>query len=206
MTQPNRLPLPGLKPKDLVGIPWRVAFALQADGWTLRSDIIWHKPNCMPESVKDRPTRAHEYLFLFSKSERYYYDHEAIREAASYGDHVRNMDSPYCVPGQPAHHGLRKQGLSKSGNTSRRYGEDYGRPGAHRGASVPWEGDHRNKRSVWSVSSRPCLDAHFATFRQSSSSRASWRDHDRETSCWTPSSAAGPRRRWPRGSAAGGSA
>jgi DNA modification methylase len=164
MTQPNRLPLPGLKPKDLVGVPWRVAFALQTDGWWLRSGIIWHKPNCMPESVKDRPTRAHEYLFLFSKSERYYYDHEAIRESASYGDHVRNVDSPYCVPGQPAHTGLRKQGLSKSGNTSRRYGEDYGRPGAHRGVSVPWEGDHCNKRSVWSVSSRPCLDAHFATF------------------------------------------
>ncbi|MGH8653511.1 MAG: DNA-methyltransferase [Gammaproteobacteria bacterium] len=79
-TQPNRLPLPGLKPKDLVGIPWREAFALQADSWTLRSDIIWHKPNPMPESVRDRPTRAHEYLFLLSKSERYYYDAEAIRE------------------------------------------------------------------------------------------------------------------------------
>jgi DNA modification methylase len=71
-----------IKPKDLVGIPWRVAFALQADGWYLRSDIIWHKPNPMPESVTDRPTKAHEYLFLLSKSERYYYDHEAIKEQA----------------------------------------------------------------------------------------------------------------------------
>jgi site-specific DNA-methyltransferase (cytosine-N4-specific) len=71
---------PGLKPKDLIGVPWRVALALQTDGWYLRSDIIWHKPNALPESVKDRPTRAHEYIFLFSKSERYYYDYEAILE------------------------------------------------------------------------------------------------------------------------------
>ena len=73
-------PPDGLKAKDLVGIPWRVAFALQADGWYLRSDIIWEKPNCMPESVKDRPTRAHEYIFLMSKSVRYHYDPEGIRE------------------------------------------------------------------------------------------------------------------------------
>lgn len=71
----------GLKPKDLIGVPWRLAFKLQDDGWFLRSDIVWHKPNAMPESVKDRPTRAHEYLFLLTKSERYYYDHAAIREA-----------------------------------------------------------------------------------------------------------------------------
>jgi site-specific DNA-methyltransferase (adenine-specific)/site-specific DNA-methyltransferase (cytosine-N4-specific) len=76
-----RAPTPkGLKPKDLIGVPWRVALALQADGWYLRSDIIWNKPNCQPESVKDRPTRSHEYIFLFSKSERYYYDHQAIQE------------------------------------------------------------------------------------------------------------------------------
>jgi len=74
---------PGLKPKDLIGIPWRLAFALQADGWYLRSDIIWNKPNCQPESVKDRPTRSHEYLFLLSKSEQYYYDAEAIQERAT---------------------------------------------------------------------------------------------------------------------------
>lgn len=78
-----RPPTPeGLKPKDLIGVPWRIAFALQSDGWYLRSDIIWHKPNCQPESVKDRPTRSHEYLFLFSKSEKYYYDYEAIKEPA----------------------------------------------------------------------------------------------------------------------------
>ncbi|AGO84931.1 Methyltransferase [Pandoravirus salinus] len=76
---------PGLKAKDLIGLPWRVAFALQADGWYLRSDIIWHKPNCQPESVRDRPTRAHEYVFLLSKSAAYHYDHEAVREPAASG-------------------------------------------------------------------------------------------------------------------------
>ena len=76
-----RPPTPdGLKPKDLIGVPWRLAFALQAAGWYLRSDIIWHKPNCQPESVKDRPTRSHEYVFLLTKSEKYYYDNEAIKE------------------------------------------------------------------------------------------------------------------------------
>jgi site-specific DNA-methyltransferase (adenine-specific)/site-specific DNA-methyltransferase (cytosine-N4-specific) len=79
-----RAPTPeGLKPKDLIGVPWKLAFALQADGWYLRTDIIWNKPNCQPESVKDRPTRAHEYVFLFSKSEKYYYDWEAVKEPAA---------------------------------------------------------------------------------------------------------------------------
>ena len=80
-----RVAADGLKPKDLCGIPWRVAFALQADGWYLRQDIIWSKPNPMPESVTDRCTKAHEYLFLLSKRQRYYYDAEAIREDAEYG-------------------------------------------------------------------------------------------------------------------------
>jgi site-specific DNA-methyltransferase (cytosine-N4-specific) len=79
-----RAPTPaGLKPKDLIGVPWKLAFALQADGWYLRTDIIWNKPNCQPESVKDRPTRAHEYVFLFSKSERYYYDYQSVMEPAA---------------------------------------------------------------------------------------------------------------------------
>jgi len=86
----------GLKPKDLIGVPWRLAFALQRDGWYLRSDIIWHKPNCMPESVKDRPTRAHEYLFLLTKSERYYYDYLAVREVNG-----RNRRSVWSIPTQP---------------------------------------------------------------------------------------------------------
>lgn len=81
-----RPPTPeGLKPKDLIGVPWKLAFALQADGWYLRSDIIWNKPNCQPESVKDRPTRSHEYVFLFSKSLKYYYNHQAIKEPAQNG-------------------------------------------------------------------------------------------------------------------------
>ncbi|MCD4654457.1 site-specific DNA-methyltransferase [bacterium] len=81
-----RPPTPeGLKPKDLVGVPWRLALALQEDGWYLRSDIIWHKPNCQPESVKDRPTRSHEYVFLFSKSKYYYYDNESIKEKGTNG-------------------------------------------------------------------------------------------------------------------------
>lgn len=97
-----RPPTPdGLKSKDLIGIPWRIAFALQQDGWYLRSDIIWHKPNCQPESVKDRPTRSHEYLFLFSKSERYYYDHEAIKEATNEGDRTRNRRTVWSVNTEP---------------------------------------------------------------------------------------------------------
>jgi len=86
----------GLKPKDLVGIPWRLAFALQETGWFLRSDIIWEKPNCMPESVKDRPTRSHEYIFLFSKSPKYYYDHDSIRE-----DNGRNRRTVWSIPTEP---------------------------------------------------------------------------------------------------------
>lgn len=89
---------PGLKPKDLLGIPWRVAFALQADGWYLRADIVWYKPNCQPESVKDRPTRAHEYVFLFSKSERYFYNCEAVREPANGDGRTRNRRSVWSVP------------------------------------------------------------------------------------------------------------
>lgn len=86
-----RPPTPeGLKPKDLIGIPWKVAFALQEEGWFLRSDIIWNKPNCQPESVKDRPTRSHEYIFLLTKSEKYYYDFEAIKEKTTDGNSLKN--------------------------------------------------------------------------------------------------------------------
>lgn len=89
----------GLKPKDLLGVPWRLAFALQEDGWYLRADVIWHKPNAQPESVKDRPTRAHEYLFMFTKSERYYYDHEAImeRNGNGNGNGNRNRRSVWSI-------------------------------------------------------------------------------------------------------------
>lgn len=93
----------GLKPKDLLGIPWRLAFALQEDGWYLRSDVVWHKPNAMPESVKDRPSRCHEYLFMFSKSERYYYNHQAIMEPAANGAR-RNRRSVWSIPTQATDH------------------------------------------------------------------------------------------------------
>ena len=128
---------PTIKPKDLIGIPWRVAFALQADGWYLRQDIICSKPNPMPESVTDRCTKAHEYIFLLSKSPRYYYDAEAVRE-----DAVK-----YGTPGH-------LQGGS---------GERAGTREGLRGAS--WEAAAgRNKRSVWTVTTKPYPNAHFATF------------------------------------------
>lgn len=135
-----------LKPKDLVGIPWRVAFALQADGWYLRSDIVWHKPNPMPESVTDRPTKAHEYIFLLSKASKYYYDHEAIREPV--------------VSRQTA------QSVSFKRNGSKRErpipGQAYGTHRPNR-EDTPLR-ETRNKRSVWQVNTKPYSEAHFATF------------------------------------------
>lgn len=153
-----------LKDKDLVGIPWRVAFALQADSWWLRSDIVWSKPNCMPESVLDRPTRSHEYVFLLTKSARYYYDAAAIRENFVYGrDHHRNVINPpeSQMPGAPAHTGLRR-GTDKQRGHGRR----------HAGFNDRWDAmskeeqqaDGRNCRSVWTISPQPFPDAHFATF------------------------------------------
>ncbi len=133
----------GLKPKDLVGIPWRVAFALQDDGWYLRSDIIWHKPNPMPESVRDRPTKAHEYLFLLSKSERYYYDAEAAAEK-----------STNRAPGNVEPHKYAKQ--YESG-----HGEHRTAAGLER---IREAKETRNRRTVWTVGSQPYSGAHFATF------------------------------------------
>jgi DNA modification methylase len=131
----------GLKPKDLVGIPWRVAFALQEDGWWLRSDIIWAKPNPMPESVTDRPTKAHEYLFMLAKSERYYFDQEAVAEIAAYpGDNraarydTRKASDPFCMDGGSS---------ARTGNPT---------------------GDTRNIRTVWSLTTKPYSGAHFAVF------------------------------------------
>lgn len=130
----------GLKPKDLVGIPWRVAFALQSDGWFLRSDIIWHKPNPMPESVKDRPTSAHEHVFLMAKSERYFYDADAIREPDS-GKAAGNREPL----------GKQQRRLS-AGVSSGGTGSD------------PWTPGHgRNARNVWTIGSKPYSGAHFAT-------------------------------------------
>ena len=129
--------LDGLKEKDMIGIPWMLAFALRADGWYLRQDIIWHKPNPMPESVRDRCTKAHEYIFLFSKQKNYFYDNEAIKEDAkdwgtrdrSKGKYTSNNDY-----GQTPHSGLTKSYAKK------------------------------NKRSVWSVTKKPYKGAHFATY------------------------------------------
>ncbi len=134
MTQPNRMPLPGLKPKDLVGIPWRVAFAIQADGWYLRSDIIWSKPNPMPESVTDRPTKAHEYLFLLAKSARYYYDAEAIAEPTTGPVAANNF--------------VRPERLKHANGSVKPYRSN----------------GSRNRRSVWTIPTQPFPEAHFATF------------------------------------------
>jgi DNA modification methylase len=129
-----------LKPKDLVGIPWRVAFALQADGWYLRSDIIWAKPNPMPESVTDRPTKAHEYIFLLTKAARYFYDAEAVKEGSVTADSRR----PYT-----------SQGAKKMDGRKNWHG------GEKRG---PANFNMRNRRSVWTVATQPFPGAHFATF------------------------------------------
>ena len=126
----------GLKPKDLIGIPWRLAFALQADGWYLRSDIIWAKPNPMPESVRDRPTKSHEYVFLLSKSPRYYYDHEAIKE-----------DGVIAAGTKGAKGSAERQGI-KGVNA---------RPPEYK----VYDGK-RNKRDVWTISTKPFKGAHFA--------------------------------------------
>ena len=140
----------GLKPKDLVGIPWRVAFALQADGWYLRSDIIWAKPNPMPESVTDRPTRAHEYLFLLSKSATYFYDREAISEPAVWGqpNSPESIKSPYG------------QGFTRRSNNFNRLSHAEGSDERY----VATEHSRRNRRSVWTIATEPYPEAHFATF------------------------------------------
>ena len=152
----TRLSLSGgayaLKEKDLVGIPWRVAFALQADGWYLRSDIIWAKPNPMPESVTDRPTKAHEYLFLLAKSERYFYDAESVKERA-------------VVPPDELES---RQGKNSGGRLD--YAAKYAplghKPsGGMRPDAPAWgDGIGRNRRSVWTIATAPYPDAHFATF------------------------------------------
>jgi DNA modification methylase len=131
----------GLKPKDLIGIPWMLAFALRADGWYLRQDIIWHKPNPMPESVRDRCTKAHEYVFLLSKSNKYFFDSEAMKEPAVSEKPAGNKTHKYVGTGDPKN--ATKEGLVKL-------------------AGVEWE--TRNRRSVWTVATRPYKGAHFATF------------------------------------------
>lgn len=157
----NRPATEGLKPKDLVGIPWRVAFALQADGWYLRSDIIWEKPNPMPESVTDRPTRAHEYIFLLSKSRRYYYDADAIREE-SVGQTDHDVTGwGYSAPGQVPQTGNRKYSFARKVNETAPPGQSL----QHRPEREDIAYCHsRNKRDVWTVATSPFPGAHFATF------------------------------------------
>jgi DNA modification methylase len=148
---------PGLKPKDLIGIPWRVAFALQADGWYLRQDIIWHKPNPMPESVRDRCTKSHEYVFLLSKSPQYYYDHEAVKEPAVCGARGSEFHT-----GKTGKHQLgRAQKIRPSAAKGSFNSKGEPLPG-----QLPFRAvtDMRNRRSVWTVSTRPYKGAHFATF------------------------------------------
>lgn len=151
--RPNRL-VGGLKEKDLVGIPWSVAFALRDDGWYLRSDIIWNKPNPMPESVTDRPTKAHEYLFLMTKSERYWYDAEAIKEQAVIGWNGSSFTDQTDFERHP-NTGKKPRlfGAAKQNGTFR---QDVGNKFIDNG----W----RNKRSVWTVPTAPYSEAHFATF------------------------------------------
>lgn len=157
----------GLKPKDLVGIPWRVAFALQADGWYLRADIIWHKPNPMPESVTDRPTKAHEYIFLLSKQERYYYDCEAVKEEVSGGAHARlkanGANSRMILE--------RAAGKERSKpNPSRSNIRKLARPGIGVKNNTSFDEamrvmpKMRNRRTVWTVATAAYKEAHFATF------------------------------------------
>jgi site-specific DNA-methyltransferase (adenine-specific) len=139
--RPNRL-VNGLKEKDLIGIPWRVAFALQADGWYLRQDIIWHKPNPMPESVTDRCTKAHEYVFMFSKKPKYYFDHEAIKEPLAPSSVAR----------------LAQPTLAQQTGSTRVPGKTNGN------MKAVGNGETRNRRSVWTVTTKPYKGAHFATF------------------------------------------
>ena len=134
---------PYLKDKDLCGIPWRVAFALQADGWYLRQDIIWHKPNPMPESVTDRCTKSHEYIFLLAKSQKYYFDNEAIKEPVAEVSLKRAEYGWDCD---------RPSTKNKDGIHTKKMGERFVNPNG------------RNKRSVWTITTKPFKEAHFATF------------------------------------------
>lgn len=138
-----------VKHKDLIGIPWMLAFALRADGWYLRQDIIWHKPNPMPESIRDRCTKAHEYIFLLSKSEKYFYDRMAIAEPAIYAEQHANKKTSW---------GHKKNDAGVKGNL-----DQYRQTGIDNNKTC-LAGGLKNKRSVWSVNVKPYKGAHFATF------------------------------------------
>lgn len=155
------------KQKQILGIPWRVAFALQADGWYLRQDIIWHKPNPMPESVTDRCTKAHEYMFLLSKSEHYYFDNEAIKEPAIYGLNGIDRRPPGIVRDRLYGYESKESELRGRTVTKTKNGITIRHPNgkhANEQQSSKTIVDKRNKRSVWTVPTKPYRGAHFATF------------------------------------------
>lgn len=175
----RRQAVAGYKPKDLIGIPWLVAFALRADGWWLRSDIIWAKRNCMPESVTDRPTRSHEYIFLLTKSASYFYDHNAIKEPCLY-----DVDGTGTAARKARAHGnkllpttkingIRPGGFKDAGKFAGKHGEkQHGHTRRHAGFNDRWDkieredqcSGRRNKRDVWQIAPANYPEAHFATF------------------------------------------
>lgn len=178
MREQARTAFDGYKPKDLIGIPWMLAFALRADGWYLRQDIIWAKPNPMPESVRDRCTKSHEYLFLLSKSSRYYFDAEAIKEPLA-ATSIARLAQPTLadqagsdrVPGKTNGNmkAVRAKGNRKTFRGGGVYtgGQSFDNDATASNDSVgnaPNESDVRNKRSVWTIATQPFKEAHFATF------------------------------------------
>lgn len=161
----SKVPI-GLKPKNIVGIPWRVAFALQTDGWLLRQDIVWHKPNPMPESVQDRCTKAHEYIFMLTKRAKYYYDSGAIKEPASLLPHD-SIDSR--IERASAAHKKSNPTLERNGIRVRR-DKQRGHGRRHAGFNDRWDtmtkaeqcSGYRNRRDVWTIATEPFREAHFA--------------------------------------------
>lgn len=164
LVQPNRMPLPGLKPKDLVGIPWLVAFALRADGWYLRSEIIWHKPAPMPESVTDRPTRSHENVFLFAKSERYFYNRESARDPLRDSSIARlTQDIESQVGSDRANGGAKVNGTMKASRfdgTKASVNDQTRLASGNEWSQDPAAG--ANWRDVWTIPNSGTSDAHFA--------------------------------------------
>lgn len=157
--KPSRGTPEGYKHKDLIGIHWMLAFALRADGWYLRQDIIWQKPNAMPESVRDRCTKSHEYIFLLAKSDRYYFDHAAIKEPR-----ISCKTDNRPIAGSRGAFGPRQARLRGSGNIKKKYGPTPG--GKHLGGNIPYSGESpmRSRRDVWTVAVKGCKGEHFAVF------------------------------------------
>lgn len=177
--QPSKM-AGGLKQKDLVGIPWMAAFALRADGWYLRTDVVWAKKNCMPESVTDRPTRSHEFIFLLSKSSRYYYDHKAIKEPAIYdvdgtgtaARKARQHENNKLLPTEK-HNGIRSAGFKDATkNEGKHSDKQRGHSRRDAGFNDHWDKmtkeeqcvGMRNKRDVWNIATAQYHEAHFAVF------------------------------------------